>query len=113
MMKAGRKTHLWEPTAPLNAFQMHRESAMKKMGIVSMGVLVFINWSFASEALPTVVSETWDAAFLEGSQIGFFHTTTREVERDGKKVLRTTLEMNLTIKRYDAEAHLRMENGSE
>jgi hypothetical protein len=87
--------------------------AMKKMGIVCIAALVFSNWSFSSEALPSVVSEMWDAAFLEGNQIGFFHTTTREVELDGKKLLRTTLEMDLTIKRYNAVARLRMENGTE
>jgi hypothetical protein len=86
---------------------------MKKTGIIYVAALVFINWSFSSEALPSVVSESWDAAFLEGSQIGFFHTTTRQVERDGKKVLITTLEMDLTIKRYNAVARLRMENGTE
>ena len=103
-----------QPQDPFNLFFKRLGSwAMKKMGIVCLAALVFINWSFSSESPSAVVSETWDAAFLEGNQIGFFHTTTREVERNGKKILRTTLEMDLTIKRYNGVARLRMENGTE
>ncbi|MFL5243385.1 MAG: transglutaminase family protein [Gemmataceae bacterium] len=86
---------------------------MRKCG-TGIVVLLFV-WhpSFAAEPKPSKVSESWDAAFLEGNRIGFFHTTTREIERDGLKVLRTTLEMDLTVKRYGSNVHLRMENGTE
>src|SRR5262245_7311624 len=61
----------------------------------------------------TVVLDLWDAVHLEGGRAGFFRTTTRLHERDGQKVYRTTQELDLTVKRYNALARLRMESGTE
>jgi hypothetical protein len=60
-----------------------------------------------------VLAETWDAAYFEGAKTGYFHTVTREVERDGGKFLVTSQSMNLTIKRYKEVTTLRMESGTE
>jgi hypothetical protein len=77
------------------------------MALVSVGSLAH------ADTPPKLVEDTWDAAYLQGSRVGFFHTSVREIERDGVKILRTNLEMDLTIKRYNALARLRMENGTE
>jgi hypothetical protein len=62
-----------------------------------------------AEAPPKVVRETWEAAYLEGVKCGSFRTTTLAWERDGKKLFRTTLAMDLRIRRYDAVVPMRME----
>jgi hypothetical protein len=60
-----------------------------------------------------VVEETWDAAYLESGKAGFFHTTVREIDRDGVKVLRTTQRLDLTVKRNQTPARIRMETGND
>src|SRR5262249_35417556 len=60
---------------------------------------------------PTV--ETWDAAYLGNAKIGYLHTTTRPIERDGKKLFRTSQELRLTLKRYQQVGEIRMESGTE
>jgi transglutaminase-like putative cysteine protease len=67
----------------------------------------------AAEPQGKVVKETWDAAYLEGAKAGFAHTTVRQLERDGQQLLRTTMELELTIRRYQATARLRVETATE
>jgi hypothetical protein len=63
-----------------------------------------------AEAPPKLVKETWDAAYVEGARCGHFRSAVHEVERDGKKVYRTTQEMNLLVKRYKEVVRLRIES---
>jgi hypothetical protein len=63
----------------------------------------------AQPEAPKLVKETWDAAYLEGAKAGYYHTRTEEVERDGRKLVRTTLSMNLRIKRYMEVVPLRLD----
>jgi transglutaminase-like putative cysteine protease len=67
----------------------------------------------AAEPQGKVVAETWEAAYLEGAKVGFSHTTVRELEREGQKLLRTTEELDMSIARYKATARLRMELGDD
>jgi hypothetical protein len=67
----------------------------------------------AGEPAGKVVEETWDAAYLESGKAGFFHTTVREIERDGVKILRTTQLLDLTVKRNQTPARVRMETGTD
>ncbi len=60
-----------------------------------------------------LIQDIWDAVYLEGGKAGFVHTSVRLVEKDGKKVYRTTQELDMTVKRYNALARLRMESGTE
>jgi hypothetical protein len=60
-----------------------------------------------------IVADYWDAAYLPGGRAGYVHTSVRELERDGKKILRTTAELNLTVKRFRETAQLRMETGTD
>jgi hypothetical protein len=66
-----------------------------------------------ADAAGKVVLDNWDSAYIEGTHIGYFHTTVRLTEKDGAKSYRTTLVMNLTIKRNEEVKGLRMENGTE
>jgi transglutaminase-like putative cysteine protease len=60
-----------------------------------------------------VVDETWEAAYLEGAKMGYQHTLIEEVERDGRKVYRTTKTMLLTLKRYNSVVTQRLVSGTE
>jgi len=42
-----------------------------------------------------------DAAYIQGGRAGHVCTTTTEVVRDGKKLLATTVDLNLTLKRFN------------
>jgi hypothetical protein len=67
----------------------------------------------AQAPAPKLIKETWDAAYLEGARAGYFHARVEEVERDGKKLIRTSLAMNLKLKRYKEVVALRMETGCD
>lgn len=60
-----------------------------------------------------IVNDTWNAAYIEGARSGYFHSTTRQSERDGQKVFTTNMEMDLQLKRYGEVINLRMETGDE
>jgi transglutaminase-like putative cysteine protease len=62
---------------------------------------------------PKLVLETYQAAYLEGIKAGYVHTTVHEVERDGKKLYRTTRDLRLSIRRYHSVVPVRMELGSD
>jgi len=66
-----------------------------------------------AEAPPKVVRDSWDAAYLEGAKVGWFHTRITETEKDGKKVIGTSASMELSIRRYNSVVKLRMDQESE
>ncbi len=76
-------------------------------------VLVLVTPLRAEPTPPKLVKETWDAAYLEGAKCGNFHTTVEEIDRDGEKVLRTTVRMVLNIKRYKEVVALRMDTSTD
>ncbi len=47
-----------------------------------------------------VLLETWDAAYLKGQKVGYFHVVVREYEREGKKFLYATKEQKMTVSRF-------------
>lgn len=59
-----------------------------------------------------VVQETWDAAFLNGAQAGYVRTAVREATQGGEKVLLTTVELNLRVKRFRDQISLQMTTGT-
>jgi len=52
------------------------------------------------KADPSVLYETWDAAFCRGYKVGYFHVVVREFTKNDKKVIYATKEMKLTIARF-------------
>ncbi len=67
----------------------------------------------AEPPAPKPIQETWDAVYIEGGKAGYFHTTFREIERDGKKLLSCTQATQLGVKREGAVVTVRMEMGDE
>lgn len=56
--------------------------------------------------------DAWDAAFLKGGRAGYVHTITEVIEKDGQKLLRTTAELRLTMKRFNETIQLGMDTGT-
>jgi transglutaminase-like putative cysteine protease len=61
-----------------------------------------------------VLLDIWDAASLAGGKAGHVHTTVLETrQRGGEKILRTTVELSLTVKRFQDTIQLRMDTGTD
>ncbi len=60
-----------------------------------------------------VVLDLWDVAYLQGGKSGFVRTTVTLHEVEGRKIFRTTAEMNLTVKRFKDTVMLRALTGSD
>lgn len=86
---------------------------MRKGNLLLIGLLLWTMPARAEERQAKPILETWDAAYLGDAKIGYLHTTTRQIERDGKKLFRTSQELRLTLKRYKQIGEIRMESGTE
>lgn len=86
---------------------------MRRYAIGFLGLFLWAALARPAEAPGKLVKELWDAAYLEGNKVGYFRTTVHQTERDGHELLRTTVELNLTVKRFNTLVNLRMETGTE
>jgi hypothetical protein len=59
------------------------------------------------------VLDLWDAAYLAGGKAGYFRTSVTEYEVDGQRILRSVMDMNLTMKRNRDTISLRMQIGTD
>jgi hypothetical protein len=71
--------------------------------------------SARAEAPPKgkLVLDQWDVAYLKDAKVGFVHTTVHEHNVRGQKILRTVMELNLTVKRFGETVQLRAETGND
>jgi transglutaminase-like putative cysteine protease len=67
----------------------------------------------AAEPRDAVVQHIWEAAYLGQARAGFVHTTVNEFTRQGQKIVKTTVDLSLTVKRFNDTVNLRMETGTE
>jgi hypothetical protein len=67
----------------------------------------------AGEPKVKTIEDLWDAAYLQGARSGYVHTTVQEIEVKGRKFLRTTVQLNLTVKRFQDTIQLRMDTGND
>jgi hypothetical protein len=84
---------------------------MRTFGSWCLGLVLLAGPVGAAEPVGRVVHETWDAAFLDGFKAGYFHVIVREVDRGGQKLLATTMDMDLTVRRFNDAANMRLETG--
>jgi hypothetical protein len=78
-----------------------------------LGLLLIVSPNWAAESPGRVVEDIWNAAHFESGRAGHVHTVVRELEIDGRKILRTTTELKLTIQRNKNTLQLRMETSSD
>jgi transglutaminase-like putative cysteine protease len=86
---------------------------MRSVSGFRLGLVLLATAAFAGAARARTVLDLWDAAYIQNGKAGYFRTTVEEVVQDGRKLLRTTLEMNLTLKRFSDTINLRAETGTE
>jgi hypothetical protein len=86
---------------------------MRKPAPLFLGLLLAVSPAAAAEPAGKLVEDVWEVAHLGSARAGYFHTTVREIDRGGRKVLRTSLEMQLTLNRGKAVVQLRAETGTE
>src|SRR5262249_50069893 len=67
----------------------------------------------AGQAKGKLVLETWDACYLEGNRAGFVRTATYEMTQGSQKFLRTTVELQITVKRFNQVIQLRAQAGND
>src|SRR5437660_45263 len=85
-----------------------------KRALPWIGVVLLAVYPLRAEPpAPKPVEETWDAVYVEGAKAGSFHTTVREIERDGHKLLSCTQAMRLGVKREGNVVTVRVESGDE
>jgi transglutaminase-like putative cysteine protease len=89
-----------------------KEPTMRKH-VWMVSVALLIGQARAEEPRAKPVQDLWDAAYIGSAKIGSLHTSVREVVRDGEKRLRTSQDLELTIKRYKAIIRVRAQIGSE
>src|SRR4051794_25333851 len=61
----------------------------------------------------SAAQDIWDAAYLQGQRAGHVRTTIAEVVKDGKKHLAVTVDLNLTLKRFNDVIQVRAQTGNE
>lgn len=62
---------------------------------------------------PAPIVETWEAAYLNGNRAGFVHFTAREIEADGRTVLRARKELSLSVRRGGDTAVIAATTGTD
>jgi hypothetical protein len=60
-----------------------------------------------------IVKDLWDAALLDGHRAGFIRLTVEERGNNGDKIIRTTQEMNLSVRRGPDIARIHVQTGTE
>src|SRR5688500_17319889 len=59
-----------------------------------------------------VILDLWDAAYLGDGKAGYVHTIAKEIERDGKKRIHSTVELRLTVKRFSDTIEMAADTGT-
>src|SRR5262245_37925241 len=82
---------------------------------IAAGVVVLLTVlpAQAGDSKGKLIWEAWDAAYLEGGRAGFVHTTTHEIDQGGQKFLRTTIDLQLKVKRFKQVIDLRGQVGTD
>jgi transglutaminase-like putative cysteine protease len=86
---------------------------MRVFRTLLLAVFILVVPTARAETPAKAVHDTWNAAFLERSRAGYVHNSVQEIERDGKKLIRVTSELKLTVRRNGGVIVMRMESGDE
>lgn len=78
-----------------------------------LGWLLAASFASAAEPAPKTVQETWDAAFLDGQRAGYVRTAVEEIQRDKQKILRTTITLEMVLRRFQDTVKMRVDTGTE
>src|SRR5262249_3086163 len=65
-----------------------------------------------AEPASKLIRDLWDAAYLDGARAGYIHTSVREIDRDGKKLYKANVSLDLTLRRFQDTIRQQMESGT-
>src|SRR5579875_2722487 len=88
---------------------------MKRMrgAALLVGMAILSARPVDADSSRALLEESWEVAQVEGVKIGYLHTTNQCINTEGGKRLRTTAELNLTLKRHNTLLRLRRVWGTE
>jgi len=79
-----------------------------------LGVLLLVPAARAQEqSQGKLILDLYDAAYLKGGRAGHVHTTVQELQRDGQTIYHTTVQLLLTVQRFNTTIQLRMDTGTD
>jgi hypothetical protein len=77
--------------------------------LILVGILFSFSQTARCDPAPRQsTSDHWDAAYLDGTKSGYVHTQVVRSEKEGVPEFRTTVELSLTVRRFNDIARLRM-----
>ena len=83
---------------------------MRKHLLTIPCILLCFSLCLAQTPKTTIIQDNWDAAYLEGTRCGNFHSIVKEIiQPDGTKYFETRLEMQLMLKRYKSVVAMKMD----
>jgi len=82
------------------------------MRLVTGAVVAFVVLAGHVRAGEKLVMDLWDAAYMEGGKAGYIHTMVAEHERGERKLFQATVQLNLTVKRFQQTIQLQMDTGT-
>lgn len=77
------------------------------------GLTVAANMPLRAETPARLIEDVWETAQVEGTRVGYLHTTVRRVDLEGEQRFRAAAELDLTFKRHNALLRVRREHGTE
>jgi hypothetical protein len=77
------------------------------------GVCLALGPVHAGDPKGKLVLDHWDAIYLEGAKSGHVNTTVVELDRNGQKIFRTTVDFQLKVKRFDQVLQLQAQTGTD
>src|SRR4051812_27733000 len=86
---------------------------MSRRWVFGLILLLGVQPLWAEEPRVKEAREVWEVAHVGKWRIGFFRTTSEDVTKGDVKLVKITQELNLSIKRDNATAQLRMISGTE
>ena len=86
---------------------------MRRLPFIIFLLLCGVSASPAAEKTRNkIVLDLWDAAHLRNGKAGYVHTFTEEIQQNKQTLLKTTVELRLTVKRNNDIVQLNMDSGT-
>src|SRR5262245_40864102 len=97
---------------PANSFVMTHLMRGTAAALISLAAYFVACPPVQAQPNGKTVAEWWEAAYLQGTRSGHVHTFVKEHEQEGVKILRSTIELRVNVKRFNETVQLAMDSGT-